>query len=63
MRTCAIQVAHEECNWQLWPVGGDEPKSVKLTLVKAEASFWKTLLKDDDEKPPSDAIMHKKKDD
>lgn len=59
-----IQVSHEECNWQLWPVGGDGPKSIKLTLVKAEPSIWKQLLKKEEGGATGDADgnVRKKKD-
>ena len=59
-----IQVSHEECNWQLWPVGGDGPKSIKLTLIKAEPSIWKQLLKKEEggATGDADANVRKKKD-
>ena len=59
-----IQVSHEECNWQLWPVGGDGPKSIKLTLIKAEPSIWKQLLKKEEGGATGDADgnVRKKKD-
>ena len=44
-------------------MGGDGPKMVKLTLVKAEASFWKTLLSEDSEQVAPGALMCNKKDD
>ena len=37
------KVVAEECNWQFWPVG-PSPTHIKLTLVKAASSNWKSLL-------------------
>lgn len=41
------KVRSDDCNWQLWPVGGDGPKKMKISLVKAEERQWKSLFVED----------------
>lgn len=42
------KVRSDECNWQLWPVGGT-PTSVKISLAKAKSGNWKSLLADEND--------------